>query len=132
MQPPRAAGTSEKKKIDRRKAFGHPAQKSYLNGESVGDGKKGEPGMEPERKESLEIPLPEDREVSAQEDGKAVSDWRIFFTQEQLAAILEKNLDMSQLTEDGIRQMERQVQNGIPARAAYKEALMWYQKVREI
>ena len=49
------------------------------------------------------------------------------FTQEQLAAIQEKNLDMSQLTEDGIRQMAGQVQNGIPARAAYKEALMWCQ-----
>lgn len=127
MQPPKAAGTSEKKKIDGRKVFGHPAQESYLDGESAGGGKKGEPGMEPERKEPLEIPLPEDREVSAQEDGKTESDWRTVFTQEQLTAILDKKLDMSQLTEDGIRQMAGQVQNGIPVRAAYKEALMWCQ-----
>lgn len=73
------------------------------------------------------MPLSASKDISVQEDGKMESDWRTFFTQEQLAAILEKNLDMSQLTQDGIRQIAGQVQSGIPARAAYKEALMWCQ-----
>lgn len=125
--PPKGAGIPGKKENDRRKAFGHPAQEGYLDAECVVDGTKEESGVRLEREEPLEIPLPEEREGLAQEDGKMESDWRTFFTQEQLAAIQEKNLDMSQLTEDGIRQMAGQVQNGIPARAAYKEALMWCQ-----
>lgn len=125
--PPKGAGFPGKKENDRRKAFGHPAQEGYLDAECVGDSTKEEFGVRPEREEPLEIPLPEEREGLAQKDGKMESDWRTFFTQEQLAAIQEKNLDMSQLTEDGIRQMAGQVQNGIPARAAYKEALMWCQ-----
>ena len=126
-QPPKGAGVPGKKGNDRRKAFGHPVQEGYLDAEYVGDGTKEEFGVRPEREEPLEIPLLEGREGFAQKDGKMESDWRTFFTQEQLAAIQEKNLDMSQLTEDGIRQMAGQVQNGIPARAAYKEALMWCQ-----
>lgn len=124
---PKSADIPGQKGNDRRKAFGHPVQEDYLDAECVGDGTKEEFGVRPEREESLEIPLPEEREGLAQKDGKMDFDWRTFFTQEQLVAIQEKNLDMSQLTEDGIRQMAVQVQNGIPARAAYKEALMWCQ-----
>ena len=125
--PPKGAGIPGKKGNDRRKAFGHPVQEGYLDAECVGDGTKEESGVRPEREKPLKTPLPEEREDLAQKDGKLEPDWRTFFTQEQLAAILEKKLDMSQLTEDGIRQMAGQVQNGIPVRAAYKEALMWCQ-----
>lgn len=71
------------------------------------------------------VPLSGGSDIPAQGDAEPGSDWRTLFTLEQAAAILEKGLDMSRLTEDGIRQMAGQVQDGIPARAAYKEALMW-------
>lgn len=138
MQPP---GNSGKKKSANRQAFGRAAAKRNADvGDTVsGVGEKqGERLTEEESRglsdrEPVEsvlpdaMPLSEGKDISVQEDGKMESDWRTFFTQEQLAAILEKNLDMSQLTGDGIRQMAGQVQNGIPARAAYKEALMWCQ-----
>ena len=54
------------------------------------------------------MPSPTCKDISVQEDAKGESDWHTVFTQEQLAAILEKDLDMSQLTEDGIRQMAGQ------------------------
>lgn len=134
-------GNSGKKKNADRQAFGRAAAKRDADvgdvvsgvGEKQGgiltEGKSmGSSDREPvERVLPDAMPLSAGEDISAQEDGKMESDWRIFFTQEQLAAILDKKLDMSQLTEDGIRQMAGQVQNGIPARAAYKEALMWCQ-----
>lgn len=138
MQPP---GNSGKKKGADRQAFGRAAVKCDADeGDAVSGVGERQGGILTEEeskgsfdREPVESVLPDamllsdGKDISVQNDGKAESGWQNFFTQEQLAAILEKNLDMSQLTEDGIRQMAVQVQNGIPARAAYKEALMWCQ-----
>lgn len=138
MQPP---GNSGKKKSADRQAFGRAAVKNDVDvGEAVGgvgekqggiltEGEsKGSPDREPVESVLTDaMPSPTGKEIAVQGDGKMESNWRTFFTQEQLAVILEKNLDISQLTEDGIWQMAVQVQNGIPAKAAYKEALMWCQ-----
>lgn len=134
-------GNSGKKKNADRQAFGQVAAKRDADVGDVMSGVGEKPGgiltegksrglSDREPVESAlpdAIPSPAGKDISVQEDGKEDSDWRTFFTQEQLAAILEKNLDMSQLTEDGIRQMVGQVQNGIPVKAAYREALMWCQ-----
>lgn len=138
MKPPENRG---KKKNADRQAFGRVAAKRDADvGDAVGGVGEKQGGILAEKeskgssdREPVEsvlpdaMPSPAGKDSSVQEDGRMESDWRTFFTQKQLAAILEKNLDMSQLTEDGIRQMAVQVQNGIPARAAYKEALMWCQ-----
>lgn len=143
--PPR--GSVKKKKADRQ-AFGRQAadtasRENHADAavvESAGENKdsrdrlpaEGESGESPDSG-SIEnvppdaVPISDGRDIQAQGDAEPVSDWRAFFTQEQTAAILEKGLDMSRLTEDGILQMAGQVQDGIPARAAYKEALMWCQ-----
>lgn len=138
MQPP---GNSGKKKGADRQAFGRAAAKNDVDvGDAVGGVGEKQGGILTDEeskgssdREPVESVLPDamllsvGKDISVQNDGKMESGWQDLFTQEQLAVILEKNLDMSQLTEDGIRQMAVQVQNGIPAKAAYKEALMWCQ-----
>jgi len=132
-------GNGRKNKGTGRQAFGRPAAQTHTGGgDAVGSAVQGQDkvlaGREsggPSDREPAESILPDamlppaGKDIPAQEDGKKESDWHALFTQEQLAAILEKNLDMSQLTEDGIRQMAGQAGNGIPVKAAYKEALMW-------
>lgn len=141
VQAMQLPGNSRKKKNADRQAFGRAAAKRDADvGDTVSGVGEKQGGILTEEetrgssdREPVEsvlpdaMPLSAGKDISAQEDGKMESDWRTFFTQEQLAAILEKNLDMSQLTEDGIRQMAGQVQNGIPVKAAYKESLMWCQ-----
>lgn len=125
MQPP---GNSGKKKGADRQAFGRAAAKNDVDvgngvggvGEKQGGILTDEESKGSSDREPVESVLPDamllsaGKDISVQNDGKTESGWQDFFTQEQLAAILEKNLDMSQLTEDGIRQMAVQVQNGIP------------------
>ena len=144
IQPP---GYGGKKKNARRQAFGRPTADTAFqeNDADAGDPAgsagetrdsqnrlptEGEASGEPDSEPIGGVlpdaaPLPTGRDIPVQGDVEKGSGWRTFFTQEQLAGILEKGLDMSQLTEGGIRQMAGQVQSGIPARAAYKEALMW-------
>lgn len=132
MQSP---GSGGKKKSAGRRMPGRAAAKS---GADVGDADSGivekqdgipaeggSSGRNPAESALPETMPPPDGDIPAQESGETEPGRHAFFTQEQLAAIREKGLDLSRLTEDGIRQMARQVQDGIPARAAYKEALMW-------
>lgn len=131
MQSP---GSGGKKKSAGRRMPGRAAAKS---GAGVGDADSGivekqdgipagggSSGRNP-AESALPETMPPDGDIPAQGSGETEPGWHAFFTQEQLAAIQEKGLDLSLLTEDGIRQMAGQVQDGIPARAAYKEALMW-------
>ncbi len=132
-------GNGRKNKATGRQAFGRSAAESCADaGDAPGGAGEKQDKMPAEREsrgssdgEPVEDVLPDavsspaGKGIAPRGDGEMESDWRAFFTQEQLAAILEKNLDMSQLTEDGIRQMAGQAGSGIPVKAAYKEALMW-------
>ena len=101
VHPP---GNSRKKKNADKQAFGRAASKRGADaGDAVGGvgGKQGGILTEGKSRKPVEnvppdvMPSDDGRDISAQEDGKMEPDWQTFFTQEQLAAILEKDLDMS-------------------------------------